>query len=209
MNRNKLYFKSKRNQVELIEENGVKLIRKTFHNKKNIERELFLYSILEKSKVLVPGIQSIGKFHFLLEYIPGLTALDVLEKQELEQKIDYSIWNNLIHWLVQFYETVFQYTGKQLCLNDPNLRNFIYHNKEKQFYGIDFELCEEGSYEKDIARLLAYLISYTPQNTVIKYKISEFIKEVTYERMCLDFEILNSLIHEEIQKLKIRRLKKV
>lgn len=195
--RKETLFKSKRNRVMLVEEAENKYVIKQFTGRADYDREVEMYRILNGT-IHTPRIWNTDTkdISICMTYLPGMTALQILEEQEKGpvSGIDFRIWQQLLEFLQSFYEQMDQSGYQSFCLGDLNLRNYIYNQEEQCFYGVDFELCQTGFREKDIANLCAYILLYDPKESEHKKVIAEFIiqfvcKEWGMDRKCLIKEV--------------------
>ncbi len=162
----KLY--SKRNSVFRFSNDANSYVLKKFNNRVFMTTETAILEMLLRRKVKVPKIISVNNDEIVLEDLGDLTFLDWLESEEKNNSSDYHYMIiQLLSFFRKFYETTLEYYGKQYILNDVNLRNFLI--RDNIVYGIDFEMCKEGSLETDIGKLLAYIITYNPIATDWKY----------------------------------------
>ena len=219
---------SKKNQIYLNREAVPQEIIKIFKEQESFERELYLYTLLNKSG-LAPQIRSAHLLSAIpksktitLSYIEGETLLDALETAEL--KLDYTkakqLLMQLIKWLQIFdrelrssltvvdlamlgIEQEVIYNEQIISLSDLNFRNFIIHNN--QLYGLDFEQVELTDSLTQYATLLAYMLTYNPIASSFKVELLEqVIMQLAQEQM-INQEQLLAEIAEQIQIINERR----
>lgn len=169
MNKTLLKFKSRRNQAQLIQTVSGEVVQKVFSSEAGFQQELSIYRRLAQSDL--PSASVITAYHrtLTLTRLPGITLVDLLERQEEKQRIDYEIWDMLVDWLVGF-EAV---TG--CVMKDVNLRNFLFDDESHTLYGIDFEEAAPGNALDMASSVAAFVRLYRPENTEIKKQISNHL----------------------------------
>jgi len=180
-------FFSRRNKVTLCEKNGVCCVRKIYEDSESAQRERNCYTLLLSKNISVPTPLFEGPKELHLTYIRGMTALELLEKQEEECFPCIEPWHMLTVWCCDFYRE------SGLVLGDPNLRNFIMESDSGRWFGVDFECCKIGDYGQDFARLLAFILCYSPENTPLKQRISDEMKNIFSKEMSFDRKQLEKL----------------
>jgi hypothetical protein len=113
------------------------------------ENELELLSKCHEGGLAVPRIFRAEKGVILMDYIPGETLTEYVNRT-----FDSAIIDTLAKWYYEFHRI----TG--LVKEDPRLRNFIY-NKDTLF-GLDFEEAHAGHWIIDIAGVSASLLDTDP-----------------------------------------------
>ena len=153
-------FYSRRNQVYPVLWRGRGAVEKHFAQMDDWQRESELYAeqggSLPLPKVLFqrPGL-------LVLEYRPEPTLLAELERQE-EDGFQPLPWRSLAAWLRQCHRL----SGR--LPEEGNLRNFLWSPSDGQVIGLDLEGYRPGTLELCGARLMAAMLSYTPENTAVK-----------------------------------------
>ncbi len=139
----------------------------------------------------------------VLSELPGQTLVDCLEEQEQTGGPVWDVWEKLVTWLTAFR----QHTG--FVMTDVNLRNFLYDEKSKMLYGLDFEECSTGSMCISAASAAAFIRTYRPENTPLKREISEYILQMFAQNceMELDHLVLETVRQEA--KILARRKNKI
>lgn len=193
---------SKRNTVLRITKDARCVIQKQFASSSALQWEAHCYAVAQESQITVPDIIEQTSDALYLSYIPGPTALELLEQNEQRGHISVSDWKNLVQWCCKFY------TKTKLCLGDPNLRNFILHEDTQRWYGIDFEACCPGNQHQDFAQLLSFLLLYDPIDTPIKQALVQILSLEYCQRTDISQDMLYCLLKEERLKLIHRRQRK-
>ena len=206
-------YNSKRNQVECIQIKDNLYIRKTMQTSQVLDYEQAVLKQLYYAGVKVPKLLYLNPVQqeIWMEYIEGILLLDWYETSELsystgkqqviQQEVN-EVIGQWIRWLDSFYR-VTKTEHKQKIISDVNFRNFIL--KDREIYGIDFELCREGEIEEDIGKIAAFALMYTPQNTVFKkYFANHFVKS-SLESWGLDKDLIVQYYEREIEQMKKRR----
>ena len=149
-------FKSRQNCVTPLEYDGKKAVKKLFSKPERLEAETHVMSALRKAGAAVPAEYGRGNDFVIYEYVEGQTLISQLEA------LDFSgaITDSLAAWLVLCSETLKETFGEPYILGDIHLANFIWNGK--CVVGFDFEECTPGAFEDDIARLLVFIVTYTP-----------------------------------------------
>lgn len=201
-NYSEVHLFSKRNNVSRVFYGDHFEIRKHFSSTASLQQEAACYKLALENGLTVPNIIKHTSDSLYLTFIPGETALELLEYDECSGHPSEAIWKALAHWCWNFYSKT------NLCLGDPNLRNFIFHKDTKQWYGIDFETCCSGDQHRDFAKLLSFLLLYDPADTIIKHSIAECMSKEYCHFAKLSPDYLGRLFLEERTELICRRKKK-
>ena len=148
-------FISKRNQVFLRDGLMVKRLAGPEQAVEEAENLFRLY----QAGVSVPKVLKQLYNEIIMEYVPGETIPDFLERMEAER--DEALLRQtalrLFLWFKQFYEAVdYGRTGE--IRGEVNGRNFII--TENRVVSVDFEERAFGRAEQDIGRLLAFIRTY-------------------------------------------------
>lgn len=204
----KIALVSKKNKVYRIKDGGKSYILKTFTDMKSFNKELEVLSFLNKKGILAPLILNTSEDSITLEDLGETTLLSIYEELEKNNDKNYQdIIENVLSWLESFYKISEAYYGKECILSDMNFRNFIVKNK--QIYRIDFEEVNFGKKESDIGKLLAFGLTYKPEQTEWK---KEFEKDFVREVIKSGLYDINSVVEErdlELGKINERRKKVV
>lgn len=198
----KRQFFSRRNNVTLQEKNGVCFVQKIYEDLDSAQRERDCYALLLNRKVIVPTPLYEGLNELHLTYIRGMTALELLDGQETESLPCIEHWHTLTAWCCDFYRK------SGLVLGDPNLRNFIIESDSGNWFGVDFECCGIGNPGENFAKLLAFLLCYSPEGTSLKQRISEEMRNVFSKEMLFDKKQLEKLQVTAVMDLLQRRKKR-
>ncbi len=196
---------SKRNRVLLMTDREPPVVIKRFDEQAFLERELSMLRRLKAAGLKVSAADRTDEYTLELEYIPGITALEYFENREAEGnefgQADREVCALLAGWLGDFYSAA----GKGVCLNDMNLRNYIYQPEKKRFVGVDFECCGEGSRTRDAGVLLAYILTYNPEYTVYKLAMVEYLRGLLAYKLGVSEEEIENECSRELENIKLRR----
>lgn len=200
-------FKSKRNQVFLIELNKDEdfhqlAVKKVFSDRRDLDTEVMRYEYLKSADIRIPNIIDRNENILLLEYIEGKTTEELLTEQDIQSVFYQDVWDALIEWLVVFVKK----TG--FLMKDTNLRNFIYNPCTNEIYGIDFEGKIINNHFSGVSTMLAFVKLYEPENTPMKIKTYNYLKDRLCVRLSLDEKHLEIKIHEKMYEIQERRRKK-
>ncbi len=135
-----------KNQVKnqlIISDNVVK---KQFHSKIAWDKEKELLSLLAGSG-LCPHIISACDNAIEMSCISGVTVSQALKKETASY-----IFEKLADWIIRFNKLT-----KDIVLDDINLKNFIWNEKENSIYGIDFERWHKGDNTQNLAAIMAVI----------------------------------------------------
>lgn len=202
----------KRNRVELFENDGELFVLKTFMRKEDMENELWALNLLNEGGLPVATAERYGENRLKLEYLYGVTALELFEGLESEGlgfgKRDRGYCRLLCSFIKSVYLCFKENIDREICLNDMNLRNFIFQPEYDRFTGVDFECCKEGSYESDAGSLLAYIMAYEPSNTPYKLAMADFMLGLLADELKIDRVAIENEMKKEQQKMTERRGRK-
>jgi len=206
-------FKSKKNEVRLY--NGI--IEKHHTLPEAAAFEANMLKSLRAKGLAVPRVLSVENNLIKMEYIEGRTLPDLID--DLESK-GYSISDvkkiaeAVITWLSEFFIAIdTRRTGKGR--EDINGRNFIFDGEK--IWGIDFEeesldrlpspaeKTEFDVIEKDIARLMAFVLNYDPPNTHLKIELSNSILSFAEAILSVNAETVLRRCQQETDVLLSRR----
>lgn len=143
-------FKSKKNSVYLVEEQGKLLIKKVYCDGLSFDNERRELPLLEGLRV--PQIVRQEKNTLYLSYIEGKLLLDEFLDKPIEEM------PRLANCLADFLLSYFKRRGK--CLSDLNFRNFVINDF---CYGIDFEESSQGELTECAAKAAAFCFLYDTQ----------------------------------------------
>lgn len=208
-------FYSKKNEVYRVRclDDGVVgerilVVKNYLQPKSKAKKEVDLLKLLREKGVSVPKIFMQQDQYIIMEYIEGKTLVQAIEEREacnkLEEGYCYQSNRQLIRTLTQWMSRFYQYTNEKIILKDINLRNFIIDNNGT-IYGFDFEDCDIGEIEEDVAKICAYMLTYDPPFTSWKL---EFVKEAFYifaEKFHIDQGLLLKKVEEEIRNINMKR----
>jgi len=170
LNSEPIRFKSKQNTVLLCD--GV--VEKHFTSAEAAAFEVRELRNLRAAGVRVPEVYALDGALIKMQYIHGETLPDLIAR--LETSSDTSgveaAADRIISWLRDFYNAVdTDETGE--IRGDINGRNFVFD--DVYCWGVDFEEKIYGAKEKDIGRLLAFVLTYDPPGTPIKTEFADKI----------------------------------
>ena len=173
------YFKSRRNRVwregervykkygQLPGENTGGPLRRAAY-----EADMLTY--LHCCGVPVPKVYSCAYDLLVMEYIDGITLADFIEQNEAATpKMEAGrLAREILHWFDAFYSAM----QKGSIRGDVNCRNFLIM-QHGNIVGVDFETAHSGYREKDLGRLMAYILTYRPEYTPYKIELSDLLLE--------------------------------
>lgn len=206
-------FNSKRNEVFLIEGQeraGKKFILKRYWVDKYLYKEEKILRRLKNDYLNVPEIYYRGSDYMVMEYISGKTFLAyLLEQESLKKEIKklQPVINKLCEWLNDFYN-IMRKNGN-IIRGDINFRNFILHESPelniKEIYGLDFENPGKGSIEKDVGKIAAFLVTYSPVFTEWKLKLAQYLYRIMIKKFFLEPELITKHYQSELGNIEQRR----
>lgn len=195
-----LLYKSRRNSVSLVQTDAGRFVIKTFSEEESFQKELQIYSLLQDKTLPCAKVIKAENKTLMLSELPGQNLVQCLEQQERTGVPVWEVWDKLVAWL-----TTFQWqTG--FAMTDVNLRNFLYDEKTKTLYGLDFEECGVGSMVIPAARVAAFIRTYKPENTALKQEISQYVLNLFARSCSIDMDILSW--ESRLQKIKILERRK-
>jgi len=196
-----LQYESRRNSACLVQTPQGLAVRKTFREVGSFQRELEIYSLLQGKDVPCARVLRAEERTLLLTCLPGKNLVECLQQQEQTGCIQWTVWEKLAAWLTAFS----RHTG--LVMTDVNLRNFLYDEKTKTLYGLDFEECQTGTMLIPAATLAAYIRTYRPENTLLKQEKSQYVLDLFASSCGLDGEALKRESGWQEERLLQRRKK--
>lgn len=154
---------------------------------------------LHKKGLAVPRLISLEDNLVKMEYISGITLPDLIDKWEAEAPDPAAISHvaeSIILWLADFYAAAdTAKTGR----GDINGRNFIFDGQK--IWGVDFEEHRRVSRERDIARLIAHILTYRPAHTPLKESLARRILCRAGKILEINLEITEQQLHHEIEEV--------
>ena len=162
-------YKSRRNSACLIQTDAGRFVIKTFSAEESFQNELQIYRLLQGTDLPCAKVIKVNHNTLVLSELPGKNLVECLEEQEQMGLPIWDVWEKLVEWLTAFQ----RHTG--FVMTDVNLRNFLYDEKTKTLYGLDFEECGACSMIIPAARVAAYIRTYKLENTLLKQEISQYI----------------------------------
>lgn len=201
-------FKSKKNNVYLVEIQSKRFIKKVFADKHMYVKERNFYLNVQPTfECMLPKLLRYEDTcnELIIEYIAGKSVLNLVEEYEmlLEYDLAFSVVKKIILWLEQFSKL--DYVAKnRLCFHDVNFRNFIIY--DGNIYGIDFEDVQQGSIKQDIVKVIAMYLCYRPEFSEFKVEIRNRLTRFLIDKGWFDKDCLNEYIAKEYDTIKKRRL---
>lgn len=200
-------FKSKKNDVYLMEMQNKRFIKKVFADKHLYAKERDFYlNVKPSSECMLPKLLRYNDTcnELIIEYIAGKSVLNLVEEYEMQLDYDhaFSVLEKLILWLEQFNKLDYV-AQNSLCFYDVNFRNFIVSNGN--ICGIDFEDVQQGIFQQDIVKVIAMYLCYKPEFSEFKAKICNRISRFLIDKGWFDKDCLNKYILKEIETIKKRR----
>lgn len=195
-------YKSRRNDVSLIQTDQGRIVIKTFSEEDAFEKELHIYSLLKGKDIPCAKVICAEGKTLALSELPGQNLVKCLEAQEQAGLPRWDVWEKLVAWLAEFHLQ----TG--FVMTDVNLRNFLYDEESKILYGLDFEQCQTGSMTVPAASVAAFIRTYKPENTPLKQEISEYILKLFAHNCKMEVDSLFLETAEQELKILARRKNK-
>lgn len=198
---------SKRNDVFLMANGNEKWICKNFKDKESYHNEKIAYTYINQvGKLNCPKLLDFDDENLTLtiEYIEGITLLDVLEycEKNNDRKKAVAYLKELIDWMKKFHE-IYTQSNQKWMLFDVNLRNFIVHDEE--IYGIDYELIQEGLQSDDYVKLIAMYLFYDPINSEFKKEVKKALCQYYDGVLGFNSKSLEGELKNQIRLIQIRR----
>ena len=177
-------YKSRRNSARLVQTDAGRVIIKTFAEEEAFQKELHIYRMLQDKDLPCAKVIRADDKTLVLSELPGQNLVECLEQQERTGLPLWEVWDKLVAWLTAFTH----HTG--LVMTDVNLRNFVYDEKTKILYGLDFEQCGPCNMMIPAARVGAYIRTYKPENTLLKREISQYVLGLLAQNCSLEVDSL-------------------
>lgn len=193
-------YTSRRNCAVLVQRDGGRLVVKTFASEGSFQKELQIYRLLQHKDLPCAEVIGVDDKTLLLSELPGRNLVECLQQQEQRGLPLWEVWEKLVEWIIGFRRC----TG--LVMTDVNLRNFLYDEKTKTLYGLDFEECEDCDLLLPAARIAAYIRTYKPENTPLKQEISQYVLNLFAHSCGLNAEML--LLESRRQEAKLLQRRK-
>lgn len=200
-------IESRRNDVWHCQWDGKDRIRKCFAAQVDYLQEKRVYRhLLQVSPQLCPDVidfDDVGR-EMILEYIPGVTVLEALEKaeEEMDQERAVVIFTRLLDWMQVFYKDQ-KTENNQGIRGDINLRNFIW--TEQYVVGIDFEGCCLGDRVAEIHRMIAFYLLYKPEKTNFKLSVVGAVMDIILQMTNRSLLFFWESVEGEMEKILFRR----
>ena len=193
-------YKSRRNRACLVQTDERRFVVKIFAEEESFQKELQVYNLLQGIDLPCAKVIRYNDKTLVLSNLPGKNLVDCLEHQERTGQICWEVWEKLAAWLTAFHK----HTG--LVMTDVNLRNFLFDDRSKTLYGLDFEECNEGNLAVSAACIAAYIRTYKPENTDLKQNISRYVLNL-FARNC-KVEVNDLFLDSRRQEEKILECRK-
>lgn len=194
-----LLYKSRRNSVSLVQTDAGRFVIKTFSEEESFQKESQIYSLLQDKALPCAKVIKAENKTLVLSELPGQTLVECLEQQERTGVPVWEVWEKLVAWLTAFQ----QHTG--FVMPDVNLRNFLYDEKTKTLYGLDFEECSRCSMVIPAASVAAFIRTYKPENTPLKQEISNYVLKLFAQNCEMEVEDLFLESARQEAKILVRR----
>jgi len=179
-------------------ESGAKCRRAAF--------EADMLAHLRNRGVSVPKIISCENNLLAMEYIQSKTLTDYIESCEngADQTLTETIIEQLVCWFESFYDALPQGSVR----GDVNCRNFLV-TPDGNIVGVDFETINTGIRETDLGKLIAFILTYRPQNTAYKKYLTDLLCQKFISRFCLDPVLISNAKAQELRDMTVRRKRKL
>ena len=139
---------------------------KQFHSKIAYNNEKHILSLLADTD-LCPSVIDDTDSCLEISIIDGVTLSDAIdEKLNL-----FHIFEKLVQWVEKFNSLT-----KAICLDDINLKNFIYSQKKDKIYGIDFECWRYGDNTLNFAAVTAMISTANFEDKNLQVELYNHIK---------------------------------
>lgn len=209
------HYKSKKNKVLLV--NGI--VEKHHINPEAANREVSNLQLLHTNGLAVPRVISAQNNIIMMEHIEGQTLPDMIDSYEDVTNDKYDsvtlpsldlLSGALVHWFREYYKITYDIFGRVCGRGDVNGRNFIFDGK--MFRGVDFEddinAPEDVDIaERDIGRLMAFVLYYDPPNTAVKKQLCDAVLQSAVELLQVKEEPARMYCEQEVRAMKVRRSK--
>jgi len=154
---------------------------------------------LHSMGLAVPKVLSAKDNIIIMEYIDAAPLPDLIDvwenklcssSQELAAK-------GVIDWLAKYYIAV-DNANTGITRGDINGRNFLFDGKK--VWGIDFEEQACGTIIEDIGQLLAFVLTYDPENTPLKKNLASIMANQAVKNFNFN---LDDILTEQSKQIKI------
>jgi len=193
-------FVSKRNNVYFKEN----FVFKEHKNNEAAEQEAEFLKLLNNKAVAVPKVISVNGSTLCMEYIEGDPLPDFMLTRDNSTRCS-EVAESISKWLESFYTAVDYQTTSEIR-GDVNGRNFLV--TADGIAGVDFEEHIFGRKETDFGRLLAYVATYSYDDTYVQRVMEEKLIKSFTKRFSINECIL---LEEKTKELKVlerfRRIK--
>lgn len=199
-------FKSKKNSVSLVKNNGRFMVLKKFKTIEQYNKEKKFYEILQTENITLPKIIDVNLHEktILYEYLDARNGVDLIESFEklnnTEDCVAFLI--KIYEWLKAFHFVPYIKNHK-LCFYDLNFRNFLLY--ENKVYGVDLESIDEGNLTFDIGKMLAMYLHYDEVKSEFKLRVFKSFKEYIMKDGQIAAKKLDHIIEKEEERIKTRR----
>jgi len=190
-------FKSKRNKVYLHDN----MVFKELENHELAGQEAEFLTALKCKGVDVPKVIKVDKNTLCLEYIKGTPLPDLMSEHDALERCR-EVAEHMAIWFESFYAAV-DNTMTSEIRGDVNGRNFIITNN--RIVGIDFEEHVFGRRETDFGRLLAYIATYSYEDTRAQCVLEEMLLDNFIRRFSLSEDVLFTEKAKELDDMIKRR----
>ena len=213
-------FDSKKNNVYLVtaddQVNANEFVVKVFTDefKNNAKTEFATINQLSNLGIPVPKLVEYSDGILLLEYIPGNTVLQIIDKMmndktslpDDEDNIELKrIFDLLAQWFADLHFKTWQpkpeskneqnhLPGCSLLKGDCVLKNFIYDPSTLMIYGVDFEESHFGSPVLELGAICAAILTIKPMFSNMNFKLCEYFID-SYS------QYLSQLIHNQLKPI--------
>jgi len=152
--------------------------------------------LLKNKAVEVPKVISIDDSTICLEYINGDPLPDFMLRQNSHERCS-EVAENITKWFESFYSAVDNKATTEIR-GDVNGRNFLI--TDAGIVGVDFEEHIFGRKESDFGRMLAYVATYSYDETKVQRTLEEMLINGFAKRFLLSEEVL---LEEKAKELKV------
>ena len=165
---------------------------KKFHSKIAFDKEKQILSLLAGSG-MCPDIVNENDNCLKNSLLEGITLSEAIDK-----KLNlFPIFEKLVQWVEKFNSLT-----KEICLDDINLKNFIYLEKENKIYGIDFESWHYGANTVNFAAVTAMISTAKFDDKKLQTDLYNHIKQYILSVFEIDVSTNEPAL---VEKISLRR----
>lgn len=199
-------FKSKKNSVSLVRNNGDFLVLKKFETIEHYHKEKKFYDILLAENITLPEMIDVNPHEktIIYEYLPAKNGVDLIETFErFNNKVDcVAFLIKIYEWLKTFHIVPY-IKNHNLSFYDLNFRNFLLY--KNRIYGVDLESIDKGNLTLDIGKMLAMYLHYDEMKSEFKLDVFKTFKAYLIKDGQIQSRKLDAIINKEEEVINKRR----